>query len=399
MPGGDAVSLPSVAEVEHADWPTLKGMCESLGLNGKGRSDVVRSRVLEFVHRHSRPQAWKPSTRTQAALLNSLGFTDPAIRLWESAIELDAPAPWIGLGRAQLHAGELEEAVKSFDRAVQMDDAVAFLHRAEALAAGGDFDGAIRACDAFLVARPGNFRGLLLKAGFLARGGWTDEAASVLRNAFEAHPQLGELWRGLGILLLKGGRAEAAAKAFHEAVRSSPRDVDAWVNRGVALLLHGERREAIGAFREALEADPAQATALADLGVAYLRGGQVKSAVVNLERAARRAETPQILLNLAGAQEAAQEHAAALETYHRVLRLRPRDPEALAGRKRLEPRKSRKQRARAIVRRKPKRTSAKGGRGTKRKGRRGSRRGPPKRSRKAATPRPAKARNRRARKG
>src|SRR5205823_13879585 len=47
MSRGDSVSVPSAAEVEHADWPTLQRMCGSLGLNPKGRSGVVRMRVLE----------------------------------------------------------------------------------------------------------------------------------------------------------------------------------------------------------------------------------------------------------------------------------------------------------------------------------------------------------------
>lgn len=331
------MSLPTLAEVEHADWPTLQRLCGTLGLNPKGRSSIVRMRVLDHVRRRVRPASWRPEVEQQAALLTRLGHPDTAARLWESTIQLDAPSPWIGLGRAQLGAGDLTEAAKSFERAAQMGDAAANLHRSEALAAAGQYEGAVRACDAYLTARPRELRGLLLKANFLARGGWASEAATVLRDAFEAHGDVRELWKGLGDLLLRAGRAEAAAEAFREALRASPDDTETWVNRGAALLLAGQTREAVGVLREVLERDPHQAAALNNLGVAYLREGHEKSAEVTLERAAKHMETPQVLRNVAIVQEAAHHRPAALGSYDRLLRMKPSDAEAVAARKRLRP--------------------------------------------------------------
>ncbi len=293
------MSLPALAEVEHADWAALQRICATLGLNPKGRSSVVRLRVLDHVRRRVHPELWRPGVPQQAALLTRLGHPDTATRLWESTIHLDAPSPWVGLGDAQLGAGDLTEAAKAFDRAAQMGDAAAHLHRAEALGAAGNYEGAVRACDAFLAARPGDLRALLLKAAFLARGGWATEAATVLRDAFETRPDVRELWDGLGTLLLRAGRPEAAAEAYREAVRSNPDDLEAWVNRGASLLLAGRTKEAVGVLREVLETDPHEAAALNDLGVAYLREGRDKSAAVNLERAAKHLETPMILRNVA----------------------------------------------------------------------------------------------------
>ena len=326
------MSLPSLAEVEHADWPTLQRVCVSLGLNPKGRSSVVRMRVLDHVRRRVRPELWRPGAPQQAALLTRLGHPDAAMRLWESSIQLDAPAPWVGLGRAQLGGGDLTEAAKSFDRAAQMGDAAANLHRAEALAAAGNFEGAVRACDTYLTARPRNLRGLLLKANFLARGGWGNEAATILRDAFESHPDVREFWRGLGTLLLQSGRADAAAEAFREAIRASPDEEGSWINRGAALLLAGQTKEAVGVLREALEKDPRQAIALNNLGVAYFRGGQTKSAAVNLERAAKHMESPQILRNLAAVQAAAH-RAPATARVSRIPRAKPRAVTALRAAK------------------------------------------------------------------
>lgn len=334
------MSLPSLAEAEHADWSTLREICATLGLNPKGRSEIVRMRVLDHLRRRVRPESWRPAAPHQAALLTRLGHPDTAARLWESTIQFDEPSPWVGLGLARLGAGELGEASKALDRAIQMGDAAANLHRAESLAASGNYEGAVRACDAYLIARPRDLRGLMLKAVFLARGGWTDEAATLLRDAFESHPEVRELWRGLGTLLLKGGRFEGAAEAYREALRGDPKDEVSWMGRGSALLLAGRHREAVGAFREVLESDPHQAVALNNLGVAYLRDGQAKAASVNLERAAKYMETPQILLNLAQVQEATKRRGAALESYSRLLTIKPRDASAIAARNRLLPKRA-----------------------------------------------------------
>src|SRR5438094_9810450 len=136
LPGGDDVSLPSLAEVEHSDWPSLQRMCETLGLNPRGRSAVVRMRVADYVRHRAHSPSWRPAREHQAALLTRLGHPDLAEHAWESTIQLEAPAPWGGPGHAQLAGGLLAEAATSFARAAQMGGPSGGRHRAEALAAG-----------------------------------------------------------------------------------------------------------------------------------------------------------------------------------------------------------------------------------------------------------------------
>lgn len=331
------MSLPSPAEVEHADWTSLQRMCGALGLNPKGRSAIVRMRVLDHVRRRTLAPSWRPNREHQAALLTRLGSPDLAERVWESTIQLDAAAPWVGLGHAQLAGGFLSEAAKSFARAAGMGDPSAELHRAEALAAGGDFDGAARSVDAYLTSHPRDLRGLLMKASLLSRAGFDEESTKVLHTALDLHLEVRGLRRTLSRALLKAGHHAAAADALHEAVREDPKDLEARVDRGAALLLTGRTREAIGVLREALEIDPRRADVLNNLGVAYAATGHSRSAIVNLERAAKHLESPRILLNLGKVQEAMTEGTDARHAYEQVLRLRPKDPEAVAGRKRTRP--------------------------------------------------------------
>src|SRR5256885_7109961 len=171
-------------------------------------------RVLDQVRRRAHPEAWRAGRDHMAALLTRLGFPNLSEDLWESTIRLDAPAPWVGLGQAQVAGGFLSEAAKSFDRAAQMGDRSAHLHRAEALGAGGDYDRAIAACESYLADRPGDLRALGMKADFLTRSGFKEEAARVLLTAADAHPDAPFLRSAAGTSFLKAGRPEVALEAF-----------------------------------------------------------------------------------------------------------------------------------------------------------------------------------------
>src|SRR3989454_10910811 len=250
VPRGDAVSVPSAAEVEHADWPTLQRMCESLGLNPKGRSGVVRMRVLEQVRRRTRPESWRAGRDHMAALLTRLGFPNLSEDLWESTIRLDAPAPWVGLGQAQVAGGFLSEAAKSFDRAAQMGDRSALLHRAEALGAGGDYDRAIAACESYLADRPGNLRALGMKADFLARSGFKEEAARVLLAAADAHPEAPFLRSSAGPAFLKAGSPGVAPEAVRFPKRAPSVQRHGGRNHAVARPLLGRNSQGVRAFQK-----------------------------------------------------------------------------------------------------------------------------------------------------
>lgn len=326
------MSLPSVAEVEHADWPSLKRMCESLGLNPKGRSAVVRMRVLDHVRRRARPEPWRARREHVAALLARLGFPELSEDAWRSTIQLDAPTPWVGLGQAQLAGGFLLEAAKSFDRAVQMGEAVALLHRAEAFAASGGYDRAINACELYLGKHPGDLRASAMKADFLARAGFTEEAVHVLEAAAESHPEVPGLPRAAGTAFLRAGRAEAALDAFREAIRADPADVDARINQGASFLLLGRTREAMESLREALKSNSSRAEVLNNLGVAYHQMGQAKTAAANIKRAASLLESPQIRLNFAKVRESAGKERTATRR-----ELRPPSGKPRASRPRRKP--------------------------------------------------------------
>src|SRR5256885_3294772 len=214
-------------------------------------------RVLDQVRRRAHPEAWRAGRDHMAALLTRLGFPNLSEDLWESTIRLDAPAPWVGLGQAQVAGGFLSEAAKSFDRAAQMGDRSAHLHRAEALGAGGDYDRAIAACEAYRADRPGDLRALGMKADFLTRSGFKEEAARVLLTAADAHPEAPFLRSAAGTSFLKAGRPEVALEAFGLPKAADAAGDGGGVNHVGALLVLGGTRGAGENFHEANQAEPA----------------------------------------------------------------------------------------------------------------------------------------------
>src|SRR2546428_772262 len=195
LPRGDTVSVPSAAEVEHADWPTLQRMCQSLGLNPKGRSGVVRMRVLDHVRRRAHPEAWRAGRDHMAALLTRSGFKEQAARVLLAAADAHPEAPFLrsAAGTSFLKAGRPEVALGAFGLPMPAD------------AAG--IEGAINHGAALLVL------------------GRTREAVDLFQKALEADPDRAEALNNLGVAQLQLGQTGLAASNLVQAAKEvdSPR--------------------------------------------------------------------------------------------------------------------------------------------------------------------------------
>ena len=328
------MTLPSAGEVEHADWPSLKAYATELGLNPKGRSGIVRQRVLDHLREHAEPPEWTAGRPEQAALLTRIGPADVAARLWESTINLDTPAPWVGLGTAYLKADRIEEALKCYDRAISMGDAGARLHKAQALMRAGRSDAAVNQIEEALGESPGAVRAWAMRAALAEAGGDSEETiASYRKIAALGHGRL-----GLAKILMRAGRFEEAEKSLSDHLSDHPEDSAAWNNRGVCLARRDLWKDAVDAFRKAVAFDPRDAGAQNNLAVALAATGKGVEALRRIQAARRIAEDSRILLNEAALRERKGAVATALEVYDRVLEVAPEHPEAVAGRRRVGPR-------------------------------------------------------------
>ena len=351
------MTLPGAAEVEHADWPALKSFAAGLGLNPKGRSGLVRQRVLDHLREHAAPVEWRAGRAEQAALLTRIGPADLAGKLWESTISLEAPAPWVGLGTAYLKAGRIDEALKCYDRAISMGDAGARLHRAQALMRAGRSDDAIAEIDEALEGNPANVRGWAMRAALSEAGGRSEET-------IESHRKISALGHGrLGLakILMRSGEYLEAEKALSLHLAKHPNDAVAWNNRGVCLAKRGIWKDAVEAFRRAVALAPKDAGAQNNLAVALAGADRVPEAMKRIGTARRLSEDPRILLNEAALRERKGTPASAREVYAQVLEVAPEHPEAVAGKRRVAAKRKAPMRSKPATAKKPakRRTPAK----------------------------------------
>src|SRR3989475_4738600 len=107
-----------------------------------------------------------------------------------------------------------------------------------------------------------------MKADYLARSGFKEEAARVLLTAADAHPEAPFLRSAAGTSFLKAGRPEVALEAFGLPKAADAAGVGGAVNHGAALLVLGRTREAGESFQKAIEARPGRAGGLNKLRAA-----------------------------------------------------------------------------------------------------------------------------------
>src|SRR2546427_8202075 len=329
--GGDEVTLPSAAEVEHAEWPALKAFASELGLNPKGRSGLVRQRVLDHLRTQPSGPDWRAGKAEQAALLTRIGPADLAASLWESTISLDAPAPWVGLGTAYLKANRLEEAIKCSDRAIGMGDSGARLHKAHALLRVGRSDAAITEVHRALERNPGNVRAWAMRAVISEASGDSDEVLAARRKIADS----GRGSLGLAKMLMRAGRFEGAVKALDLHLSNHPEDALGWNQRGVALAKRAEWRGADEALRKAAALKPRDPGILNNLAIALAGAGRIGEAGERNASAPPVSGGPPGPPDEAGPPGKAGSSATARDVYDRVLEVAPEHPEAVAGKRRV----------------------------------------------------------------
>jgi tetratricopeptide (TPR) repeat protein len=126
------------------------------------------------------------------------------------------------------------------------------------------------------------------------------------------------------------GEIETALGLYRQAAEEMP-SASAYVQLGDAYARAVRIDGAIGAFRSALELDPDNANALLGLGSALVRKNALTDAIVVLEKAAARGETPGNWNRLGLAQTLAGRFAAGRDSLERASRLNPTDLEILSN--------------------------------------------------------------------
>ena len=148
------------------------------------------------------------------------------------------------------------------------------------------------------------------------------------QKALELDPNYANALHNLGLAYLDLGQKDKAVETLTKAAKVDPAAGDAWNNLGVSLLGKGDNAGAADAFRKAAEVAPGSAESRFNLGIALLRLADAEGSTERRDpilRQAQKADDDALALD-------AKYHRAAYNKAAVLHRLRDRDGEVAAYR-------------------------------------------------------------------
>lgn len=241
-----------------------------------------------------------------------------------------SPEKWhYDRGLARLAAGDWDEAVAEFDRALafQPGYASAYTNRGIALQKAGLRDQAARSYRRALQLDPAALPPRKNLADLLLEEGKADEAFALYREVLEAGPE----YTGVAVDLARGlareGRTEAAAAVYRDILQISPGTPAARVGLGNLLLEAGDPAAAREEYRAAVEVNPHSALARYNLANVLIAEGRIEEGIAEYREVLRRDPAHRDAHNNLGIQLAARgELAAALGHFTAAIGSDPGDP-------------------------------------------------------------------------
>ena len=184
---------------------------------------------------------------------------DAALQTAEELIVVRGNAgDWFRQGYVLGELGRIEEELKAYDKAIQLepDHASAWYNKGVALGKMGRHEEALKACDKATQLDPDHVSAWNNKGVALDRMGRYEEALKACDKATQLDPDHVSAWNNKGVALYNMGRYEEALKAYDKAIQLEPDYVYAWNNKGIALARMGRYEEAEKAFHRSMEINP-----------------------------------------------------------------------------------------------------------------------------------------------
>jgi tetratricopeptide (TPR) repeat protein len=219
------------------------------------------------------------------------GRMNEAIKQYERALELDPDFARAHnyLGNALVQVGRLPDAIEHYEQAVRIrpDFVHARNNLGNALAQAGRLPEAIAQFDQALRIKPDSADAHNNLAGVLVGLGRTAEAVDHYEQAIRFKPDFAEAYNNLGVALIGLGKVREAAANYEQAVRFKPDFAEAHYNLGVALIGLGRPGDAAGHFEQALRINREYVEAHTGLGLAFEQLGRMREAKQQYEQALR----------------------------------------------------------------------------------------------------------------
>ncbi|MFX1607375.1 MAG: tetratricopeptide repeat protein, partial [Promethearchaeota archaeon] len=193
--------------------------------------------------------------------------TDASLREVDRHLETnpDDASAWNAKGVFHAQKREFGEALRSFDRALQLDPNLgpAYTNRGRVLLALGPekANGALRAFNRALKLTPNDVQIIYDKASALHALGRTEEELECVRKISELAPNEWGVWVRVGDIELELGLFEPAIKSFDTALGLKDDLAPAYIRRAIAFGMLKRWKEAIKSAETATKLDPDNAEA------------------------------------------------------------------------------------------------------------------------------------------
>ena len=214
---------------------------------------------------------------------------DKAIRTFDRALQLDAKSSLSLSHRGFAHGalGRFDACIADQEKALELDAtlALAYARRGAARAAKSDPAKAQQDIDKALALDPALGEALCNRALLKAAKGDLQGAAADAEAAIKADPRLARGHFERGVIWMRQGNGAAAASFLDEAIRLDPRDADAFVARGQLHLAGKKYEPARDDFTTAITLAPKLAIAYAGRAEAHKRRHDMTAAKDDLKQA------------------------------------------------------------------------------------------------------------------
>jgi tetratricopeptide (TPR) repeat protein len=234
------------------------------------------------------PTTWN----SKSTILNFLGRYDDAQVAYNRAEQLSDHSIgkadfWYAEGKYLSKNGKYEEAIRNFDKAIEIDsqNASIWIAKSNAFNAMRRYEEAIQSCEKAIELDPLNTTAWNDK-GFANIGlGKFEISLQFFDKAIELDPLNSVAWNNKGFATMSLGKYEESLNYFDKAINIDQANANAWNNKGFALMSLNRNEESLKYFDKAIEIDPFYGTTWSNKAVALNNLGRFEEVIECSDRA------------------------------------------------------------------------------------------------------------------
>ncbi|SRR5579883_485454 len=244
----------------------------------------------------------------------------------QSPTYIEQSQSWFYQGLQQAKTGNLPEAIKSYDKAIEINpySYEYWFNRGLALFYLGNFAEAITSYNKAIEIKPNFYKGWYNRGGAQGELGRFEDAIVSFDKAIEIKFDYHEAWSSKGMALLKLGRLEDAISSYDQALLLQPQDQENWYYRGVALAADGRTHDAIASYEKAIEINPEFYLGWYSRGVELSHLGRYEDAIASHQQALEiNPDFDEGWYALGSAQDKSGKFQEAISSYNCALQINP----------------------------------------------------------------------------